>query len=261
LVDGSQVTANARLSEGGWIALSEQIAKEHHVGIGGVLALATPTGERRFRVAATTTNLAWSQGVIFIGTADFSRTFASATPTALAVDLRSGVDVRRARKAIARALGPSSGLEVSLASEREASINTLTGEGLGQLGEISTLLLIAAIAAMAAALASSIWQRRAWLAGLRLSGARPRRLRRILLAEATLMLGAGCLTGAIAGLYGEVVIDAYLKSVTGFPLASGVTLLRPLGTFALVLALALLIVAIPGWLASRVSPSVALGEQ
>ena len=52
---------------------------------------------------------------------------------------------------------------------------------------------------MAAALASSLWQRRAWLAGLRLSGAKPGRLRRILLLEATLMLGAGCLTGAIAG--------------------------------------------------------------
>ena len=40
------------------------------------------------------------------------------------------------------------------------------------------------------------------------------------LLEASLMLGAGCLTGAVAGIYGQVVIDGYLRQVTGFPLAS-----------------------------------------
>ena len=34
------------------------------------------------------------------------------------------------------------------------------------------------------------------------------------------MLGAGCVTGAMAGIYGQVVIDGYLKHVTGFPVAS-----------------------------------------
>ena len=47
--------------------------------------------------------------------------------------------------AIARALGQASGLEVSLASARSQRIHKLAGEGLGQLGEISTMLLIAAI--------------------------------------------------------------------------------------------------------------------
>ena len=114
---------------------------------------------------------------------------------------------------------------------------------------------------MAAALASSLWQRRAWLAGLRLSGAKPQRLRRILLLEATSMLGAGCLTGAVAGIFGEVVIDGYLRHVTGFPLASVITGARPLEVFALVLAVALAIMAIPGWLASRVSPGLALENE
>jgi putative ABC transport system permease protein len=134
----------------------------------------------------------------------------------------------------------------------------LTSEGLGQLQEISTLLLLAAIAAMVAALASSLRQRREWLAGLRLSGAEPARLQRILLLEAALMLGAGCLTGAIAGIYGEVIIDGFLRGVTGFPLASIVTGTRALEVFVLVLALAIAIMAIPGWRASRVSPGLAL---
>jgi putative ABC transport system permease protein len=269
ILHGSASTAVARLSEGGWIAVSQQIAEAHHVGVGDTLTLPTPTGNARFRIAATTTNLAWPPGVIFISSADYSHywnptppypTHPSA-PTALGVQLRPGANTASARNEIARALGYSSGLEVSTAAHREASIDALTSEGLGQLQEISTLLLAAAIAAMAAALASSLWQRRAWLAGLRLSGAKPQRLRRILLLEATSMLGAGCLTGAVAGIFGEVVIDGYLRHVTGFPLASVITGARPLEVFALVLAVALAIMAIPGWLASRVSPGLALENE
>ena len=119
-----------------------------------------------------------------------------------------------------RALGPASGLEVSTAPRARSEIDALAGAGLSRLGEISTLLSIAAILALAAALTSTIWQRRGALAELRLTGATPARLRRILLLESALMLGAGCLTGALVGLYGQVVIDGYLRDVTGFPIAT-----------------------------------------
>ena len=222
------------------------------------------------RVAALTTNLAWPPGVIFIGTADYSRLWQTSAPTALGVELRPGANAKLARGAIARALdqaepagrtGFQNGLEVATASRRESSIDALTSEGLGQLQEISTLLLLAAIGAMVAALASSLRQRREWLAGLRLSGAEPGRLQRILLLEAALMLGAGCVTGAIAGIYGEVIIDGFLRQVTGFPLASVLTGTRPLEVFVLVPALAIAIMAIPGWRASRVSPGLALENE
>jgi putative ABC transport system permease protein len=260
IVSGARRQANMRLARGGWVAVSGQIAAEHHTGVGGYLTLRTPTGEHRFRVAATTTNLAWPPGVIFMGTGDYSRYWEISAPTALAVNLRPGASASSVRVQIQRALGTRSGLEVSLASARAAKIDALAGEGLGQLGEIATLLLLAAIAAMAAALASSIWQRRPTLAGLRLLGVKPHRLRRILLLEASLMLGAGSVTGAIAGVYGQLVLDGYLKRVTGFPLARIATGGRPVEIFVFVLALALALVAAPGWLASRVPPGLALED-
>jgi putative ABC transport system permease protein len=260
IVSGVPHEADARLAQGGWVAVSAQIAAEHDTGVGGGLTLQTPTGPHRFRIAATTTNLAWPPGVLFIGAADYSRYWASTAPTALGVELAPGADPQAARRAIQRALGPSSGLEVSLASVRAARIDGLAGEGLGQLAEIATLLLLAAVAAMAAALASSIWQRRPTLAGLRLLGVKPARLRRIMLAEAALMLGAGCVTGAIAGVYGQLVLDGYLKRVTGFPLARVATGARPFEIFAFVLVLAIALVAAPGWLASRVPPALALED-
>jgi putative ABC transport system permease protein len=261
VLDGASTTAITRLGEGGWIAVSRQIAQEQHLSLGDALTLPTPTGNTTFKVAALTTNLAWSPGVIFIGSADYSRAWASTAPTALGVELIPGAKMTASSRAIARALGSGSGLEVSSAQAREARINALAGEGLSQLGEISTLLVLAAIMAMAAALASSINQRRTSLAGLRLSGARPARLRRVLLAEATLMLGAGCITGVLTGIYGQFVIDGYLRQVTAFPVASAAASARPVWVLALVLGVVLAIAAVPGWFASRVSPALALTEE
>jgi putative ABC transport system permease protein len=260
-VAGSASEAIARLHQGGWIAVSEKIAQEHHIGVGGVLALPTPSGRAQFRIAATTTNLAWPPGVIFMGSGDYARAWRTRNPTTLGVNLRPNADPLVVRHEIASSLGGASGLAVSLASSRERRINALTSEGLGQLGEISTLLLLAAITAMAAALASSVWQRRAWLAELRLAGAKPGRLRRILLMEASLMLGSGCLTGALMGIYGQVGIDGYLRHVTGFPLTSSLVAARPLGVLLLVLSASMAIVLIPGWLASRVPPILALERE
>jgi putative ABC transport system permease protein len=260
VLEGGAATALARLREGGWIVVSKQIAQERHAGVGAALTLPTPTGGHRFKIAATTTNLAWSPGAIFMASADYSRLWGAGAPTALGVELTPGADAGAVQRAIESALGPAGGLQVTSARARQASIDKLTSEGLDQLGEISTLLLLAAILAMAAALTSAIWQRRVWLAGLRLSGVRPSRLRLILLCESALMLGAGCVTGAVAGIYGQVVIDDYLRHVTGFPVQSIGASLRPLEVFALTIVVVLAVAAVPGYLASRVSPALAFNE-
>jgi putative ABC transport system permease protein len=264
---GNASQAIARLGEAGWIAVSKQIAEEHHVPIGGTLTLPTPTGNARFRLAATTTNLAWPPGVIFMSTADYGHFWSTTAPTALGVRLRSGTNVERARRAIARALGvgagragTENGLEVATAATREASIDTLASEGLGQLGEISTLLLVAAIFALWTAGTSAVWQRRASLAKRQRSGVKPRRLWIILLVESFLILIGGCATGALAGIYGQVVIDAYLKHITGFPVASLTASFRPLELFLFVIAVVLAFVAIPAWRAAHVDPMFGLND-
>jgi putative ABC transport system permease protein len=257
---GSLALALARLSRGGWVAVSEAIAGERHLRIGDPLLLPTPTGPLALRVAATTTNLAWPPGVVFMSAADFTRAWPGAGPTALAIALRPGADPRAAQSQIARALA-GSGLQATLAADRARSIDALASSGLGQLREIALLLLAAATLAMGAALTSSIWQRRAGLAGLRLLGARSHSVLGVLGLEALLMLGAGCLTGALAGVYGQVVIDAFLRHVTGFPIADPTTSIHPVAIFAGVLAAALALGAIPGLLAARVRPALALAAE
>lgn len=260
VIHGDEAAAAARLRTGNFITVSDQLAAEHHAGVGDVLTLPTPTGPARFRIAATTTNFGWSPGVILMSTANYSRAWDSTTPSALGVDLRPGANPSGVRGEIERTLGPRNGLEVLTSKARETAIDTSASEGLGQLEEISGLLVAAAILAMAAALGSSIWQRRASLAEMRLEGGPQRQVALVLLVETALMLSAGCLTGAVLGIYGQAVIDRYLKQVTGFPVAGVATGLRPLEIFAVVLATVLAIVTIPGWRASRVPATLALNE-
>jgi putative ABC transport system permease protein len=261
IVAGNVATAQRRLREGGWVAVSQQLAAEHHVAIAGILTLPTPSGPDGLRIAALTTNLAWPGGGAIMNTRDSSRLWGTSAPTVLAAKLTPGTDVERARHEIAAALGTSNGLEVLAATAWARRFVSLANEGLGQLQWISLMLLAAAILAMAAALTATIWQQRPWLSGLRLSAAPSYRLRRILLMQSVLTLGAGCLTGALAGIYGEVILDAYLKHVSGFPATTLVSGWRPLAIFAVVVAIALGIAALPGWRASRVSLALALERE
>ena len=152
------------------------------------------------------------------------------------------------------------GLEVLTAQARDAKINGSAREGLGQLATIATLLALASILAMAAALASAIWQRRTSLAELKLSGVRPPRLQSLLLLESALMLSVGAVAGAAWGIYGQIALDGYLTTTTGFPVKRLGESVRPVEVLALVIVASLAISALPAWLAARVPASVALEE-
>ena len=263
IVSGSAALAQRRLAQG-WVIVSRQIAQQQHVGLGGRLTVPTPSGEASLRIAALSSNLAWTPGALFIGSAQYARMWggggAGNDATALGITLEPGASAQAVQRSIRQTLGRSSGLIVRTRSALQASIDALTADGLGQLREISNLLLAAAILAMAAALTSAVWQRRGALAGLRLCGVRPARLRRILLVEAGLMLCASCVTGALTGVYGQAIIDGYLGRVTGFPITAIVADARPLAIFALVVIVVLSATCAPIVLASRVSPNYALAK-
>ena len=105
-----------------------------------------------------------------------------------------------------------------------------------------------------------IWQRRARLARLKVDGITERELWRAMLLESTLLLGAGCLTGALFGLYGQVLLSRALSAVTGFPVVYGVAVAVAITTLVIVTAVAVATVALPGFLAARVKPAVGLQE-
>ena len=260
IIHGEEQSAIASLRKGGSITISDQIAAEHHVGVGDILASADPDRDDAVQGRGDDHELRMEPR----GDPDEHQRLHPSLGVTRTLRARRGSEDRHERRRGTRgdrtSAEPGNGLEVLTAKARETAIDTSASEGLGQLGEISTLLVAAAILAMAAALGASIWQRRPSLSELRLEGSSRRQLRLVLLVESALMLSAGCLTGAIAGIYGQIVIDGYLKHVTGFPVASLATGQRPIEIFALVIAAVLVIVAFPAWRASRVSATLALNE-
>ncbi len=260
LLHGNLAHATQLLRQGGWMAISNGFASEHHLTVGDSYTLPTPSGPARLGVAAITTNVGWSPGAITINTNDYRRHWQITDPTALEVNLAPGVTPAQGKRSVEQALAGRPGLLVETATEREGVFKATAREGLKSLGQISTLLLITAALAVAAALSAAIWQRRARLAALKAQGFSRMQLWRSLVLESAVVLAIGCTDGAILGLYGQALAGRWLQLTTGFPAPFSLGLPEVLGALGIVAGVTLLVVALPGLSAARVPPRVGFQE-
>jgi putative ABC transport system permease protein len=259
IVEGSLTRATAQVRAGGWVVLAQALAREHHLHLGERVTLPTPV-PITVRVAALSTNIGWAPGTIVISAPEYARAWGSSDASAYDVLLRPGVAPARGAREIRGAFGPSAGLGVQTAAAHEAEQNGLSRQGLQRLTQIATLILVVAVLAMAAAIGNMVWQRRPRLAKLKLEGFPRGELWRTILLESLLLLAVGCLAGALLGLYGQQLLDRALANVIGFPVVYSIAALSALLSLAVVTAAALVIVAIPGYMAAGVPPAVALED-
>jgi putative ABC transport system permease protein len=255
--EGGVARAMQRVREGGWAAVSDSIARELHVGVGDRLRLPTPVGLRSLRIAAIVSNLGWAPGSLVVNGNDYRRWWPGSDVTALEVQLKPGVPPAAGETAVRRALPADSPLLIETQAERKARFGRLERQGLNRLTQISTLLLVAAVLAMGAAMAGTVWQQRRRLATLRIQGYSATRILRLLLVQAFLVLATGALVGVAFGLYGQALGTRWLQLTTGFPTIFNLGLALAATTLATVAALALVVVLIPGWFAARTGPSLA----
>jgi putative ABC transport system permease protein len=259
IVEGSRSKATQELRAGGWAVFAQALAQEHHLHIGEGVTLPTPV-PTTVRVAALSTNIGWAPGAIIMTAAEYARAWGSTDATAYNILLGPGATAAQAAAEIRRALGSSSGLSVQSAEAHATEQNALSRQGLQRLTQIATLILVVAVLAMAAAIGNMIWQRRPRLAKLKLEGFNRSELWRTILLESLLLLAVGCLTGAVFGLYGQQLLDRALANVINFPVVYSIAALSALLSMAIVTATAVLIIAIPGYLAAGVQPAVALQD-
>jgi putative ABC transport system permease protein len=260
VLNGSFTRAERLLRAGGWAAVSNGFAGELHLGVGSRFTLPTPSGTLALRVAAITTNSGWPAGTITMNSGDYGRAWQTDEVAALEVDLEPGVSLPAGIASVRAALAGRAGLSVRSAAGRADEAEASARQGLHTLSQISALLLIAAALAVAAALTATVWQRRARLASLKIQGYSPAQLWGGLLLESGVMLGVGSLGGAIIGVYGHALAVHWLTITTGFPAPFSVGVGQVFLTLALITAIALTVIALPGLLAARVSPRVSLQE-
>ena len=259
MTDAELARARTRIRGGGWVVLSRALADAHGLKVGD--AFTTPTAvPTRLRVAALSSNLGWPSGAMVLNADDYAHAWGSTDLSAYHLMLAPTARPDVVRSAVARVLGPDSSFAVETAAEREQRHYASTREALSRLTQIRTLVLVAAVLAMATAMGGMIWQRRSRFAGLKVDGFTDREVWRGLVLESTVLLGAACLLGAVFGLYGQVVLSRALATITGFPLVFSVGALVAVGSFALVTLIAVAMIAVPGYLAARVSPAVSLQD-
>lgn len=260
LVEGRAAQARRRIARGGWIGVSSGLADERGLRVGGSLTLPTPSGRVRFGIAAVTTNLGWLPGALTLNSTDYRRYWRTSAPTALEVLLRPGVTPARGLRAVRRALAERPGLQARGAAALDATFERNVDAGLHSLGEISTLLLVAAALALAAALGASIWSRRPRLAALKIQGFRQSQLWRAIMLESAIVLAVGSSLGLLLGIFGHILANGWLELSTGFPAPFGLDGGQLLLTLLLVAAVALTVIALPGLGATRVSPQLGFEE-
>jgi putative ABC transport system permease protein len=250
LVKGESAAAAARIRQGGWAVLSQVLASEHHLHIGERFTLPSPR-PTSFRVAALSTNLGWPPGAVILNSEDYARAWASSDPSAYEVQTKLGASPATVRRLVQRALGSETGLAVETSSERQQRHYVLAAQGLSRLTQIRLLVMIAAILAVTGAMGSMIWQRRDLVAFMKVDGYRRGVLWRWLLCESTVLLVAGCLIGAILGLYAQLLGSHFLAGVTGFPIVFNVEVLAAVTSFTLVCLVTVAVAALPEYLVVR----------
>ncbi|HST34270.1 MAG TPA: ABC transporter permease [Solirubrobacteraceae bacterium] len=259
LVQGDAANASERLHRGGWLVVSRTLAAERHLHVGGRFVLPSPHPSA-FRVAALSTNLGWAPGAIVMNSSDYTRAWGSADIGAYNLLFARGAGPAQVVREIEQALGPRSGLAVQTAAEHAARQSALSRQALSRLAQIATVIPILAVLAMIAAIGAMVWQRRPRLARLQLEGFARLDLWCTILLESVLLLGAGCLCGAIFGLYGQRLADRALAGAIDFPVVYSITAFTALSNLVLMMAAALLVIAVPGYLAASAPATLALQD-
>jgi putative ABC transport system permease protein len=239
LLEGNLQKADARLREGGWVAVSQTIAREKHLHLGERFPLPTPAGYASFRLAATTANYGWLSGAIVMNGAEHARLWGSSSATQLAVSLDPGASIAGTKTLIEHALAPGAALAVKSSSERQDEVSAVLGSTLSRLDEITIVVLITTIASVIALMMSAVWQGRARFNSLISIGTSATQFAQLIFYETGITLLGGCIIGVLAGLLGQDLIDGWLARTTGSPVHYSPAWELGLLTLAIALAISL----------------------
>jgi putative ABC transport system permease protein len=239
LLEGNLQSADARLRAGGWVALSQTIAREHHLHLGERFSLPTPAGYASFRLAATTANYGWLSGAIVMNGAEHARLWGNSSATQLAVVVAPDASIPATKAQIEQVLPRGAALAVKTSGERQDEVSAVLGSTLSRLNDITIVVLVTTIASVIALMMGAVWQGRARFNSLISIGMGPTQFARLIFFESGLMLLGGVVIGLLAGLLGQYLIDGWLARTTGSPVHYSPAWELGLLTLAIALAISL----------------------
>lgn len=203
-----------RLIDADAVIVSEPFAVRHAVRAGDTIRLPAAGGVRPFRVEAVFYDYSTEGGLIVMDRSTWIRRFADASVNTVAVYLKSGEDSEVVRERIAAAV-PGSGVRIATNGELRAQVLRVFDQTFEVTYALEVIALAVALLGVANTLAALVLERRAELAMLRFVGASRSQLRRMVVAEATLVGLLGSALGLILGL-GLSVLLIYVINFQSF---------------------------------------------
>ena len=189
--DGDAATARAALAAGGSVLMPLQTALHLHLRRGGTVRLATTSGPRPFRVAATYVGLVSGPNIVVSG-ADGRAFFGVTGPTELDLRAARGVSAEAIQSAITKRLGKQADTYgFSTAAQIAANVRTGLRRATGLYNALLFVCLLVSMLGLGNTLAMSMYERRREIGVLRAIGTARRSVARMVLTEsATLVLVA-----------------------------------------------------------------------
>jgi putative ABC transport system permease protein len=248
----------AALGRGRAIILNPMLAAQLGAGVGQIVTLRTPAGDRPYAVAGVGVdylNAKLSTG--FVSQADLARDFHETSDVLLLVNAAPGADPAALGRALERALAGYPALSLLTSADFRASQEAiLVGTEQGMYA-LLLAILIPGLLALVNTLAINVVERTREIGTLRAVGTTRRQVRRMILGESILLATTGIAFGILAGLWLGYVLVLGLNA-TAYPIAYDFPWAGILASVAVGLLIGVLAAVIPARQAARLPIVAAL---
>lgn len=247
-LSGTPKAADAALSAGTGVLISESLAQRFSYHTGDHLQLSAPGGMHDFLIAAVVVDYTSDQGLIVVDRALCSRVWRDSKVDTYKLYLAPGTSSDAVRGAVNAAYGERFTLYILSNAQFKDELRALLRQAFGLVDALQLVALLIAVLGVINTMLASVLDRAREIGVLRAVGGQRRQVHRMIICEAGLMGLAGCAAGVAAGmLVGGILLYVINTVNTGWLWPYSVPILALLKMTATVVVAA----ALAGWYPAR----------
>lgn len=186
--------------------VSESFAIKHAKNVGDEIALATPQGERRFRINAIYYDYSSDRGIVVMDRATYARYWGEPQATSFTVYLKQGANADRVRQEMLDQMGASARVLIYTNAAIRNEVLRIFDSTFAITYALEVIAIFVAILGVATTLLTLILERRRELGVLRLIGTTHAQVRKMVVIEAGLMGAVSQLVGVAVGLLLSLIL-------------------------------------------------------
>lgn len=199
-LSGDAAGADAALSAGTGVVISESFARRFGYQLGDHLQLPSPTGIQDLLIAAVVVDYTSDQGLILMDRAPCERAWLDSKVDTYKLYLDQGADADAIRRAVLSTYGDRFTLYILSNAQFKDELRKILQQAFGLVDVLQLVALIIAVLGVINTMLASVLDRQREIGVLRAVGGLRRQVQQMIMIEAGLMGLCGCVTGVFAGL-------------------------------------------------------------